>query len=169
MFDPITVVDILIPPSDTGSLGLGDYLSDTGVGYWDATNPESVKRLFDLLEEKILPKLRSTTTFDDYQELAIQQEAAGEFYDGDRFFEMLIATVKGYFDLALSIIEPRPGMQLYLENLAPSFYSALLARDPAETAKVLHAWEALSVQKCKLEKFWEPTPFPLELLEGPPP
>ncbi|MEN2618870.1 hypothetical protein AAER72_14895, partial [Acinetobacter baumannii] len=75
-------------------------------GYWDATNPDSVQRLFDLLEEKILPQLRSTTTFDHYRELAAQYEASGDYYDWDRFLEMLIATATGNLDLAQSIVEP---------------------------------------------------------------
>lgn len=136
MFDPITVVDLLIPPSDVITLGFGDFLSDPKTGYWDATNPDSVQRLFDLLEEKILPQL--------------------------------IATATGNLDLAQSIVEPLPGMQHYLARLAPSFCPALLARDCVEIARILHEWEALAVQKCKLEKFWEPTPFPLELIEAPP-
>lgn len=168
MFDPRTVVALLIPPSDVIVLGLGDFLSDPKTGYWDATNPDSVQRLFDLLEEKILPKLRSTTTFDHYRELAALYEASGNYYDRDRFFEMLAATATGYLDLAQSIVEPLPSMQHYLAQLAPSFYPSLLARDRKEIAKVLHEWEALAVQKGKLEKFWEPTPFPLEL-EGAPP
>lgn len=168
MFDPITVVDLLIPPSDVITLGFGDFLSDPKTGYWDATNPDSVQRLFDLLEEKILPQLRSTTTFDHYRELAAQYEASGDYYDWDRFLEMLIATATGNLDLAQSIVEPLPSMQHYLARLAPSFCPALLARDCVEIARILHEWEALAVQKCKLEKFWEPTPFPLELIEAPP-
>ncbi|MBA8876903.1 hypothetical protein [Phyllobacterium myrsinacearum] len=163
MFDPRTVVDILIPAKDPGSLGLGDFLTDPGIGYWDSTNPDAVERFFSLLEKKILPKLRSTTTFDQYQELAAYYRATAGYYDRQRFVEMLIATAKGDFELALSILEPQQDKQRYLTTIAPSFYPALLARDRIEIAKVLHEWEALAVQKCKLEKFWEPTPFPLEL------
>lgn len=168
MFDPRTVIALLIPPIDVVVLGLGDFLSDPKTGYWDATNPDSVQRLFDLLEERILPKLRSTTTFDHYRELAAQYKASGDYYDRDRFFEMLAATATGNLDLAQSIVEPLPSMQCYLAQLAPSFYPALLARDRTEIVKVLHEWEALAVQKCKFEKFWEPTPFPLELIDAPP-
>lgn len=169
MFDPRTVVDIFIPPHNIGLLGLGDHLSDPKTGYWDATNPDSVERFFDLLEDKILPKLRSTTTFDHYRILTEQYRASGDYYDRDRFFEMLIATAVGNFDLAQSIVEPQPDVQLYLGELAPSFYPALLARDRTEIAKILHAWEAQTIKTYKLEKFWEQTPFPLELQETPPP
>ncbi|SDP13713.1 hypothetical protein [Phyllobacterium sp. OV277] len=163
MFNPRTVVDILIPPSDAGYLGRGDYLTDPGRGFWDATNPDAVQRFFDLLEDKILPRLRSTKTFDHYRVLTERYRASGDYYDRDRFFEMLIATAVGDFDLAQSIVEPLPDMQFYLAYLAPSFYPALLARDRAEIAKILHAWEAQTIKTYKLEKFWEPTPFPLEL------
>lgn len=167
MFKSRTVVDILIPPSDAGYLGRGDYFTDPGKGLWDATNPDAVQRFFDLLEDKILPKLRSTTTFDHYRILTEQYRASGDYYDRDRFFEMLIATAVGNFDLAQSIVEPQPDVQLYLGELAPSFYPALLARDRTEIAKILHAWEAQTIKTYKLEKFWEQTPFPLELQDTP--
>jgi hypothetical protein len=163
MFKPRTVVDMLIPPSDIASLGRGEFVADPGIGLWDSTKPDAVQRLFDLLEEKILPELRSTMTFEDYQILTERYRASGDYFDRDRFFEMLIATAIGNLDLAHFIVEPLQSMQRYLAQLAPSFYPALLARDRIEITKVLHEWEALAVQKCKLEKFWEPTPFPLEL------
>ena len=39
----------------------------------------------------------------------------------------------------------------------------LRARDRAGLAALLHGWEAITVKKLGLEKYWQPTPFPLEL------
>ncbi len=37
------------------------------------------------------------------------------------------------------------------------------ARDRAGIAALLHRWEAESVTRLKLEKYWEPSPFPVEM------
>jgi len=45
----------------------------------------------------------------------------------------------------------------------PRFYRALMDGDRIEIARILHEWEAATVNVHKLEKIWERTPFPLEL------
>ncbi len=39
----------------------------------------------------------------------------------------------------------------------------IAARDRAGIAALLHGWEAVMVTKLKLEKYWEPSPFPVEM------
>ncbi len=37
------------------------------------------------------------------------------------------------------------------------------AQDKAGIAAKLHEWEAYSVKQLKLEKYWQPSPFPIEM------
>lgn len=34
---------------------------------------------------------------------------------------------------------------------------------PAPVASLLHDWETLAVKARRIERYWEPTPFPFEL------
>ncbi|MDP1965855.1 MAG: hypothetical protein Q8K93_27065 [Reyranella sp.] len=42
------------------------------------------------------------------------------------------------------------------------YLSRLLKKDRGAIIPLLHEWEALKVQRLKLEKYWRPTPFPCE-------
>lgn len=42
------------------------------------------------------------------------------------------------------------------------YLSRLLRRDRDAVIPLLHEWEARKVRKMKLEKYWQPTPFPCE-------
>ncbi len=46
-----------------------------------------------------------------------------------------------------------------VEQLCP----LIAARDRISIAALLHGWEAETVKRLKLEKYWEPSPFPVEL------
>ena len=63
--------------------------------------------------------------------------------DRPRFW---ICTIREEYDCATKTIAP-----------------LVAARDRAGLAALLHEWEAYSVKLMKLEKLWQPSPFPLEL------
>lgn len=52
----------------------------------------------------------------------------------------------------------------WLENLRnlDALRVMLAEEDPAPIAALLHEWEAMTVKVLKLERFWEPSPFPFE-------
>jgi hypothetical protein len=71
-----------------------------------------------------------------------------------------IAIAKGNFDEAISIVDAALADGRLTKE--PRFYPALVARDRITLAKFLHESEAFTIKNLKLEKYWEPTPFPLD-------
>ena len=51
----------------------------------------------------------------------------------------------------------------HFDELTGDFYDCVRARDRIAVAAYLHKWEAYTVRNAKLEKFWQPSPFPIEL------
>lgn len=51
------------------------------------------------------------------------------------------------------------------EHLAhvEKLHDLLAAGDPGPIAALLHEWEAISARKRRIERYWEPSPFPFEL------
>jgi hypothetical protein len=49
------------------------------------------------------------------------------------------------------------------ENVVRELCPRIAANDRRGLAQLLHAYEAAPVKQLKLEKLWEPTPFPIEL------
>jgi hypothetical protein len=84
---------------------------------------------------------------------------------------LIIAATEGHFYKAQELwnsIEQKPvypGGRLLEILIAqnPTFHSALFTRDRASLAKIFHEWEGQSIKAYEIEKFWERTPFPLEL------
>ena len=54
-------------------------------------------------------------------------------------------------------------MQETYDRVVEGLCPLVAANDRTGLAKLLHSYEAQSVKNLKIEKFWEPTPFPIEL------
>jgi hypothetical protein len=79
---------------------------------------------------------------------------------------------RGDFDSAQAIctkfatgctIWSAPDMREDLDRATREICPKIASNDRPGLAHLLHAWEADLVKRLKLETFWEPTPFPLEL------
>ncbi len=53
-------------------------------------------------------------------------------------------------------------MQDEYDRITKELCPLIAANDRPGLARLLHGYEAQSVKNLKLEKFWEPTPFPIE-------
>ena len=49
------------------------------------------------------------------------------------------------------------------DRITKTLCPLIAANDRPGLVRLLRDWEAYSVKRLKLEKLWEPTPFPLEL------
>ncbi|MHC1549471.1 hypothetical protein [Phyllobacterium sp. K27] len=141
----------------------GPYrLEDIHRHFWDITRPEIMENMFQTIEDE-LPRLREIQTFEDYREFVSNIPAN---YDNPALLEYLdkfVPLLHGDFKPMLVELERNPQKLGNTERFQPGFYPALKANDREAVAKILHEWEADAVKKLKIEKYWERTPFPLEL------
>jgi hypothetical protein len=54
-------------------------------------------------------------------------------------------------------------MQEKYDRVVQGLCPLVASNDRAGLAKLLHSYEAQSVKNLKIEKFWERTPFPIEM------
>ncbi|MBA8876902.1 hypothetical protein [Phyllobacterium myrsinacearum] len=167
-FVPTKVVDILLPNRTMFTLGWGGRLYKAPYRIWDANNADAVSIMREMIEHEVLPELRKITSFDDFVAVASEKRPLRERvgYEAFTYEHMLLAIAHGDFDKAREIWDSDPKISRYMKSKNPSFYPALLNNDRSALAGFLHQWEAQTIETYKLEKFWEPTPFPLELEEG---
>jgi hypothetical protein len=131
-------------------------------GAWDIGVPDLAENLADAIEREALPTLRSIVTIKDFVRFA-----NGAWVEDH----------KPYVDAALGDFEAAQSMCDFFAGLNGSFgirheeieqvvrwLCPLIATgDRRSLAQLLHTYEADSVKKLKLDKLWEPTPFPIEL------
>ncbi|ATU92078.1 hypothetical protein [Phyllobacterium zundukense] len=139
---------------------------------WDIADPASIRLMCEMIEDEVLPDLRKIVSFDDFVTFADTLGWADHFpYRTSAFERMFVATAEGDFEKARALWDSNEQDPDYfqtkeLENFMarmPNFHPALLAGDRAALAKIFHDWEEQSVKTYEIEKYWERTPFPLEL------
>lgn len=147
-----------------------DFMSGI-YGIWDVAHPDHQRVFTEMAETEALPVLRAMKTFDDFLAFTshdifftpwhryplgrlIIQCALGDFDGGRR-------TCAGLWK-PNAIPDKEHGRDEYLA-IAQSLCPLLAKDDRSGIARLLHEWEAFSVKTFKLEKYWQPTPFPIEL------
>jgi hypothetical protein len=152
-------------------------------GLWLWSNSTSVPTLLGVIEEDVLPKLRAIQTISDLvARLPEIWRYIGDTRDPPLSFW---PDTKVIFDVALGDLDAaRKPCADRIPNIDPETYfkgdeedhatvrrlkelcARLAADDRNGLAALLHDWEATTVKNLKLEHLWEPTPFPLELLDS---
>lgn len=153
----------------------GQELYNRSYGPWDIRKPATPKTMCEEIERTALPLVRSVQTIDDFVGFASEERFGAMRLDNDLFAKIVIDIARGDFDTARAIcahfFREIPFKPWYdgkdYAGIMPVLRLLLAANDRAGLARVLHQWEADSIEACKLEKFWEPTPFPFELQPAP--
>lgn len=136
--------------------------NDPRFGVWDIRYPENIELMLRFTEAA-LQSLRAMVTFEQMMEFARRYENNLTPFEFMYYPRLLMAAATGDFETARYIIGKREGLRQSFEVHYPAFCPALLSEDRAALAKCLHDLEAKTIKNLKLTKFWEPTPFPLEL------
>lgn len=167
-FAPCISVDILVPAETRRSRGFGQRIfrniygpRDIRSSDWDIRQPETVKQMLDMIDNEALPKLYTINTFEDY--FAFISSFGREYTGHIQYLEVYIPAANGDLELSRKNLERHAPILADFKEYRPKFYRALLDGDRFEIARILHEWEAVTVNTHKLEKIWERTPFPLEL------
>ena len=116
----------------------------------------------EVIEQQVLPMLRDIQTIDDFVTFASEQARFPWTYFGSNYFnEPYVHAARGDFETAVAICNKLPKWEStrpQIEGLLPR----LAEGRREDVAELLHDWEAGSIKRLKLEKHWQPTPFPIE-------
>jgi hypothetical protein len=169
-FVPTWFVMSMFKPIDNITFGWGDRI----VGRWDVTDPETSPLMCEEIERVALPLLRKVQSIDDLVRFASKKRFKDYYLDLD-----LHEDKKIYVDVARGDLESASQLCAYLAErarttevgweredygkIAKTLGPLLAANDRTGLAQARRDCEAYSAKKLKLEKLWEPTPFPLEL------
>ncbi|MFG1420794.1 hypothetical protein [Roseixanthobacter liquoris] len=156
---------------DYFTISLNNPVYPPRAGLWLLSDPGISKTVCDRIEEIALPKLQALGSDIDYirsrretNPSILQRTGAGYF---------LYRIAEGSLDEARDLIATSPFAahmwlphlkRLGLDEKLLALGNKLSCEDRLILANFLHEREAYSVEKLKLGKIWERTPFPLETL-----
>lgn len=145
-------------------------------GLWLWSNPSLQDDLFGAIEEQALPALRAIETLDDFFAFASNRERFGLWpFDLFTLLRVGVDCARGDLDSAragcaelesgLSRWED-PDLSEEFERVTGTLCPLIAVDDRAGIARLLHEWEAYTVEKLKIGHIYQPTPFPLERMSG---
>jgi len=171
-FRPVWTVNVLFAPQVLGFDRIwahGVSASPLRSGFY-RYHPDVSELLCGQIERVTLPLLRQVQTLDDFVAFNTAERFPGQHLNAFEYIKVYIDIARGDFDAALKFCEfvkVKGGyadwMPWAYEVFAETLYPMLRANDRAGLAQYLRDFELTEVKQRGLEKFWEPTPFPLEL------
>ena len=141
-------------------------------GNWQITDPDLPAAMCEAIEQEALAPMRAIKTFDDFINLASKERFPVQHLNLYPATRILVDIAQGDLVAAEAIckyLKTKEGRAEYFympekyDRVVQELCPLVAANDRAGLAKLLHSYEAQSVKNLKLEKFWEPTPFPIEL------
>ena len=166
-FRPRWAVMSLCVPQRVFPLNWGAMISRPGTNklwFWD--DPSLQADLLAAIEEQALPRLRMLKTLGDFVAFANDRHRFSlDPFDAFLLPRIVVDVARG--DLAAA----RSGCEEVLSGrtmwsmpgrTVGELCHLVGKNDRAGMARLLHEWEAYTVDKLKLRDIWEPTPFPLE-------
>lgn len=173
-FDPNWAVTFLFEPSDSLSTNWGERVYDRR-GTWKFTDHDDLPaEMYNAIEEQALPLLRPIETIDDFVGFTTKNRFRDTYLDLYEHRKIFVDIARGDLDSARSICEymatdqaKRKYLPLKMDEeynrITKELCPLIAKRDRAGLARLLHKYEEGSVRAMKLEKYWEPTPFPIEM------
>jgi hypothetical protein len=174
LFIPIITVIFMFKPRDGISLHWGErvYPQKADSGVWDVTDPEASATMCEEIERQALTLLRPLKTIDDFVKFTSKERFPDTYLELYKDLQIFVDVARGHLDAAKSICQYMttdrakgwylPDMQGEYDRVTKELCPLIAAKDRSGLARLLHAYEAQSVRNLKLEKLWEPTPFPIE-------
>ena len=132
-------------------------------GEWEANDPTIAAKMCKVIEQEALPMLRGLRSIEDFVAFAADKTRFPRTHlEGNCREAPFVYAAQGDIAAALAtctrLATQRPDAPIVKELLP-----LLRDGDRPGVAKLLHVWEAAAVKRLKLERYWEPTPFPIEL------
>lgn len=170
-FVPTRTLSTLFQPATKIGFSWGDrvYAPD---GKWDINDAGLMAMMCEAIEKEALPLLRPIKTIDDFVKFTSKERFPHEYLDLYDLTKIFVDVARGELAAAESIctylatdgakkryLTPRP--ERYI-RATTELCPLIAANDRAGLARLLHSYEAETVKNLKLDKLWEPTPFPIE-------
>lgn len=175
LFVPTWATILLFEPSVDISYNWGERVYDPTGNAWDiASHDDMPTTMYEAIEEQALALLRPVKNIDDFVGFATKERFP---YTHFRLYEhrkIFVDIARGDLDAASSICEymgTENAKRRYLslkmdeeyDRITKELCPLIAKNDRTELARLLHKYEEGSVRAMKLEKYWEPTPFPIEM------
>ena len=156
--------------------GLGCFGDRFGTGHkakgWSLDDPHASEMLTEQIEAVVLPTLRSIVSIKDYAEFAQN----GPFYTAKLDFhvqrKLPVDVALGDFEAAEDSLAKLRARRRWYENDNYTEFLDMIdvlgplvdAQDRKGLAAWLHAREAETARNRKLTPYWQPSPFPIEVM-----
>jgi hypothetical protein len=172
LFVPTWFVMLMFRPSDSVTFNWGDRIYRPTPGRWDVTDPEASPLMCDEIERVALPILRKVQSIDDLVKFASRKRFKNYCLDLNEQKKIYVDVARGNLESAIHLCALLAKLAKTAsfdwereesDKIAKTFEPLLATSDRTGLAQVLRDCEAYSAKKLKLEKLWEPAPFPLEL------
>jgi hypothetical protein len=140
-------------------------------GTWQTIDPNISSTMCDAIEQEALAPMRSIKTFDDFIDVTSKLRNPRRHLDLFPIARLTVDIARGDLVAAEAIcayLKTKAGKSEYFlaqeryERAMQGLVPLVAAKDREGLANLLHSYEAQSVKNLKIEKFWEPTPFPIE-------
>jgi len=169
-FSPIWMANFLFGPSVAFDRIWGAHVYSPRKGGWAREDSAMYEELRDQIEQNVLPLLRQMQTIDDFAAFNSKERFDGQQLELFDYLRIYVDIARGDFDSALKTSDHMKTTGRYSSRVPNIFgeitkelHPMLVANDRVGLARILKEWEQGQVKGRKLEKFWEPTPFPFEL------
>jgi hypothetical protein len=173
LFVPTWAVIFLFEPSQSLSYNWGQRVYRRP-GPWEISDPDLPNRMAEAIEEQALPLLRPVQSIDDFVRFTTRERFPRTPLDFYELRKVFVDIAQGDLDAARSICKflmtdrgkrkHLPRMQEEYDRITQSLWPRVEANDRRGLARLLLEFEAGSAKDMKLDKIWEPTPFPIELV-----
>ena len=172
LFVPTWAVVFLFEPCQSLSYNWGERVYRRP-GRWQLPDPNLPNDMAKAIEQQALPLLRPIQSIDDFIAFTSKDRFRDTYLDLYPDRRIFVDVARGDLEAARTICTYfatdrakrwyLPKMQEEYDRITKMLCPLVAANDRPGLARLLHAFEAGSVRDMKLDKLWEPTPFPIEL------
>lgn len=172
-FIPRWAVTHFCEPVAVFPLDWGTQIYNPEPKLWTWDDPGMPARFAKLVETEVLPILRRVNTFDDLVEFVGRTRLPGRHFEINHLRQMTLHAARGDLVSAgralTDILEGRTVWSdpYYADEVMPFLMPMkrlLESNDRTGLVLQLREWEEMRIEKLRMRKIWEPTPFPLELM-----
>lgn len=142
-------------------------------GGWNINDPGLPVSMCEAIEREALLPMRSIGTIDDFVKFTSKERFPDTYLDLYEIRKIFVDIARGDLQSAGSICDYMktdrarrwhlPDMQERYDRVTKELCPLITANDRGGLARLLHKYEEGSARALKLEKYWEPTPFPIEM------
>jgi hypothetical protein len=172
-FSPVMAINCLFEPKSRFAPTYGADIYPKQKGLWLFSRHNIDEEIADRIGETALSKLRAVETIEDFLHYGLKGRFFASTLEYSHLRKVYIYLALGYLQAAQEILQQFSKESEYWVKMThtPEHFTELMdivrpmvqAQDKAGIATKLHEWEAYTVKELKLEKYWQPTPFPIEM------